>query len=928
MGAETARRPEPPLEARLRGPAASLAGAALAGLDLRGFSLAGRELAGADLGGARLSGTSLAGACLAGARLDAADLQGADLRGASLRGASLRGTSLRQATLAAADLSGAYLEDCVLTGADLRGARCRAALLLDVDLREAQLAGADFNNALLHGLQVAPAALATVRHLPPPNRGAPASRELLRELGAILATLQLGEPDPPQLAALGERLDRLSDRAPSWSRVARAQGELWRRRGELHSACFWFEEAVRRSGGEDLYAGRSLAGCLRDLGQPEQSLAVLRRLHDAVPDDPGILRDLAYLHAQSGRLALARELLQQALAVAGESVELLVQLAEVEARDGAFTRSGELLQRALVQAPERVELLHHLAELCARALDLPAEAVSLLGRYLDARPDDAAAQLLLAEQLLHLEEHAAAQAQLARAAAAGLPAALRLPLELRLADLQGSWSAVAEATGDGAAGAGGPGGADAPSGLRLLRLRALVALGVHAAAAGLGVELVRAGTPDPVAAAELVCWQAVLAGSEPGLAAARTLDAQLPAPGQLQPLAVALRAVAVTGPRVQLRLPRPGAGWPPGVRLAGPGGVPAVASPASLLLTGGVPRPAFSPAQQLAARVQALLPALTRALTGQDDVTVWALRAPPQITPRGSLMLSLGPENGSWLLVELLGGPRQLAAAEQLNAVLHDEARPGLLVLPGARSGWRTLPAAGEAPPRGVVPLQPGPSPEAGAASLAALREAWRSCPPGTALPSLAARVAEVLDRPLALPDPLLRGWREVFLRVRGPQLRAARRHLGGPETALLGLTHAWREQVALPGQPPAPHLLPPGELFAGVPLLAAVEELLGDGLRPPPGLREGPLLVVEEPFGRWLAVAAGAALPPELHDALAGLLLLVEVDSRLRLLAETAALVGEELVFAERLELRRDARILEALARGQLAAAARGRRG
>ncbi|UCH75560.1 MAG: tetratricopeptide repeat protein [Rhodospirillales bacterium] len=105
-----------------------------------------------------------------------------------------------------------------------------------------------------------------------------------------------------------------------------------------------------------------LAECHVMAGKLEESVAELTLAGRLAPDDPGILCQIGWTHANSGRLSAAREDLERSLSLAPDLTESHVGLAFVASRTGDAKAFRRHITEALALEPEHEMARQLLAE--------------------------------------------------------------------------------------------------------------------------------------------------------------------------------------------------------------------------------------------------------------------------------------------------------------------------------------------------------------------------------------------------------------------------------------------------------------------------------------------------------------------------------------------------------------------------------------
>ncbi len=171
--------------------------------------------------------------------------------------------------------------------------------------------------------------------------------------------------------------------------------------GRAGAAAGVLQELLRLA--PDMVQGWELLGfCLMDAGDATRAAGALQQaLKLGAGEDAAM--GLARLHAESGRLAEARAVLEQAMARLGRIPRLLTELGDVLAQQGNHAAAAALYQESLSLQPDQPTALNNLAS-SLRAQGCVEQAVQTYRTLLHAAPEDGAAWASLAGALLDAGE--------------------------------------------------------------------------------------------------------------------------------------------------------------------------------------------------------------------------------------------------------------------------------------------------------------------------------------------------------------------------------------------------------------------------------------------------------------------------------------------------------------------------------------------
>ncbi len=195
-------------------------------------------------------------------------------------------------------------------------------------------------------------------------------------------------------AALAE-IDRIH-KATGQADLLLAKADLLERHDRLAEAEAVYRHLVRTRPDNDRYP-LQLARFLYRTGQRDEAYQVLKaRLDKATPGDE-LLRLYAHVATTTGRIAEARDRLQQLIARSGDAATIQrarVILAGLWLESGEPDRAAGLIARVLAQDPDAYEALIVQGEILRRKQDFES-AIGVLRKAIHVRPDQGEAWLAL-----------------------------------------------------------------------------------------------------------------------------------------------------------------------------------------------------------------------------------------------------------------------------------------------------------------------------------------------------------------------------------------------------------------------------------------------------------------------------------------------------------------------------------------------------
>jgi Flp pilus assembly protein TadD len=177
------------------------------------------------------------------------------------------------------------------------------------------------------------------------------------------------------------------------------------------------EKAARRS--DDPAIETLLAGALAAAGRRDEALDQLRRTTSRRPPFPPAFLERAGQLAKHGRFDEAIAVLESAIELTPEALDLRMELGFVHLKCNNRTKARAAFSQVLAEAPERHDALAALAKVMALDGEYAA-AADMFRRALGLRPDDAVTRNSLGVCLLEMGERDAGEANL-RAVAGSTP---------------------------------------------------------------------------------------------------------------------------------------------------------------------------------------------------------------------------------------------------------------------------------------------------------------------------------------------------------------------------------------------------------------------------------------------------------------------------------------------------------------------------
>jgi tetratricopeptide (TPR) repeat protein len=149
-------------------------------------------------------------------------------------------------------------------------------------------------------------------------------------------------------------------------RLTVMEGELCYRSGELKKSAFLLEKTLRwhevvKEKWLFLQAAGTLAFCYDQLGSPDRSIRLYKRILEVDPGNSLMMNNLAYVLALEGKeLEHARELALKATAADPANAGFLDTLGWIYFRLGEYAKAREILEKAVGLDPNEPEILEHL----------------------------------------------------------------------------------------------------------------------------------------------------------------------------------------------------------------------------------------------------------------------------------------------------------------------------------------------------------------------------------------------------------------------------------------------------------------------------------------------------------------------------------------------------------------------------------------
>ncbi len=184
---------------------------------------------------------------------------------------------------------------------------------------------------------------------------------------------------------------------PGEAAVFSALAESYKVLGQQAEALFFASEAVEHDRNVPNYYA-SLAELQTDLNQPEAAMSTYSALLVLRPRDAEALAALGQLQERSGHFEAALESYEQLIHAAGESLALRLRMEAIHARLGNSDEALHMLERAS-ESYRNEPMVQFRLGIAYRDANRPADAISVLQRYLTLEPGDVEGTLLLAELL-------------------------------------------------------------------------------------------------------------------------------------------------------------------------------------------------------------------------------------------------------------------------------------------------------------------------------------------------------------------------------------------------------------------------------------------------------------------------------------------------------------------------------------------------
>jgi tetratricopeptide (TPR) repeat protein len=159
-------------------------------------------------------------------------------------------------------------------------------------------------------------------------------------------------------------------------RLTVMEGELCYRSGQLKRSAFLLEKTLRwhevlKEKWLFLQAAGTLAFCYDQLGSPDKSIRLYKRILEADPGNSLMMNNLAYVLALEGKeLEHARELALKATASEPANAGFLDTLGWIYFKLGEYAKAREILEKATGLDPNEPEILDHLGKAYEKLGDL------------------------------------------------------------------------------------------------------------------------------------------------------------------------------------------------------------------------------------------------------------------------------------------------------------------------------------------------------------------------------------------------------------------------------------------------------------------------------------------------------------------------------------------------------------------------------
>jgi tetratricopeptide (TPR) repeat protein len=195
---------------------------------------------------------------------------------------------------------------------------------------------------------------------------------------------------------------------PAHAPALLARAEAYRRLGDVAHARADYEEFLRRQ--PDSAEGRArMASLLRQAGEPDRALDVLREALRRAGGSPPIYLELGLVYLAQGRQELAELVLTKAAVLDPKSPAILNALALVSMERHRYQEAFERFDRATALDPGFLDARYNVASLLIDAGDY-ARAKTELEEVVARRPDDLGAVVALGIAYRGLGDHKKARA--------------------------------------------------------------------------------------------------------------------------------------------------------------------------------------------------------------------------------------------------------------------------------------------------------------------------------------------------------------------------------------------------------------------------------------------------------------------------------------------------------------------------------------
>ena len=198
-----------------------------------------------------------------------------------------------------------------------------------------------------------------------------------------------------------------------------------------------FADALRRSPADER-AQWGMAEILFQRGECEAAIQHMQAAARLSGENPDLLVRLGEMHLQAGRLDLAAEHAEKALAGNRQCCDAWALRGQVLRRQNRLDESLQCYHRALIHQPNNPQLQLEIADLY-RALDRPQRALATLDHLIDSQAGEVAlprAWLLKGQALADLGQRKEAQGYLQRASELAADGDIELLLQLAESQVQ------------------------------------------------------------------------------------------------------------------------------------------------------------------------------------------------------------------------------------------------------------------------------------------------------------------------------------------------------------------------------------------------------------------------------------------------------------------------------------------------------------